>query len=29
MLTEGSLGGLDKLWEGKVMGELCVDSRFF
>ena len=21
------LGGLDRWWEGKGMGELCVDSR--
>ena len=27
MLTADCLGGLDRGWEGKGLGELCVDSR--
>jgi len=23
------LGGLDKGWDGKRLGELCVESRFY
>jgi len=27
VLTADGLGGLDKVWEGMGVGELCVDSR--